>query len=737
MALQTKTLTANGARGYHKFTLIVNEESTSTTNNTSTLSFTFKIAPIQIGYNWSSHSTQKYTITIGSKTYSGTLANYNGSSTVTICSESNILIDHSSDGSKSITIGFVYDDAGSASYTPGDANSSATMILTNIARASIITSASSITLGNACNIKWTPASSSFKYKIKFSLGNWNHTTDFISPAKTSAYTYTGYTISGEVIADTNDSTIYGELPSSTSGTMKATLYTYNSSDTQIGSTSSKNFTVTIPSSIKPEVGEIELNPVNITLSNGTSVNLLVQGKNKLEVKLSDYKAGAGSTIKSYSFSGPSLSKTVTTSETSVDVATSGTISSYGTLTYTVKVTDARGRTNSSTAQIECYEYFAPSFKSFKAFRCYSDKTLATDGKYVLYSYATNGASVNSTNTRSTTIYYKKNSESTVYTASENPFGLGSDGNTVTATVWAEVTDLYGGKSTSSKITIPGTSRIFNIAQDGTGVAVGRFSSGGNLFECGWDASFEGNVSLATSLPIESGGTGASTSLGAEYNINGGMGESTTETGDDTPLVFKKLTPSESGGVFYYKKASNLWDYIAKKIRSIFGFSSNNVLPIANGGTGGTTANEASYNILGNMNEVTTAIGDTSPIVCRYMTPSASSGVVYTKEASLFWNYIASKMGSTSLYSGTLSSGSTTFTYGDYTAYVIKAIPYSSSDPVTMIIPKKMITTTATAYQMCDNQYWVGFKISYSDSTVTLTHNGGSSGAAIKAVYGLI
>ena len=52
MALQTKTLTANGSKGHHKFTLTVTEDSITTATNISTISFTFKISPVITGYDW-------------------------------------------------------------------------------------------------------------------------------------------------------------------------------------------------------------------------------------------------------------------------------------------------------------------------------------------------------------------------------------------------------------------------------------------------------------------------------------------------------------------------------------------------------------------------------------------------------------------------------------------------------------------------------------------------------------
>lgn len=389
------------------------------------------------------------------------------------------VITHNDDGSKSviISVNFKGYSVGGVGVSGFSVSGTHTITLTDIPRASSITSASNITLGNNCSIKWTPASSDFKYKIKFSLGNWNYTTEFITPNTTNAYTYTGYVISGTITA--NNTTIYAQLPTSTSGTMTAYLYTYNSSNTQIGNASSKTFTVSIPSSVKPTLGTITLDPTDI---NGK--NILVQGKNALTISVSGCSAGTGSSIKSYTFEGPSLSKTVTSTSASASTSVSS-VTSAGNLTYTVTVTDARGRTTSKSGTITCYEYYAPSFVSFNAYRADSSGAANINGTYLKCEYTSNKASVNNTNSTSVTIYY--NGASTTSTL----INLGN--NSTTYNVYAVVTDSYGGQGASSTITVFGQARILNITQDGTGFAIGKMAESSNLFECRWDAKFNGDI----------------------------------------------------------------------------------------------------------------------------------------------------------------------------------------------------------------------------------------------------
>ena len=376
-------------------------------------------------------------------------------------------VPHNSDGAKSIAV-----KISAALYLyKTNCTYSGSISLDTIPRASKITSASNITLPAACNIKWTPASSGFLYKIKFSLNDWSYTTGYIEPKTTSTYTYSAYTLSDA---------LYAYLPDSTSGTMTAVLTTYNASKVKIGSTSSKTFTVTIPSSVVPKIDSISLTPASINDS-----SILLQGKNQLTIKATGGAAGAGATIKSYTFSGPSMTSTTkATSSTSSSVSI-GPVSSSGSLTYTVKITDSRGRTATKTKSITCYAYSAPYISEFNAFRSYSSGDAAMDGKYFKCTYKSYCSSVNNTNSVTVTAYYKTGSTTKTKNISGGSAIIALGDNTKTYTVYLKITDKYSGTSTSQTITIFGDSRVLNITADGTGVALGKKATTKSLFETVW------------------------------------------------------------------------------------------------------------------------------------------------------------------------------------------------------------------------------------------------------------
>lgn len=139
----TKTITANGSKGHHRFSLKVNEDKTS--ENSSFMSYSFTIAPIQTGWDWASWGNLiSYVIKIGDNTYNGTIPAYNGSSTITLSSSNNIEIPHNSDGTKTINISFSVTDTTGVNYTCGNASSSSTLTLSVLHKAPEITTVSVI-----------------------------------------------------------------------------------------------------------------------------------------------------------------------------------------------------------------------------------------------------------------------------------------------------------------------------------------------------------------------------------------------------------------------------------------------------------------------------------------------------------------------------------------------------------------------------------------------------------------
>lgn len=89
---------------------------------------------------------------------------------------------------------------------------------------------------------------------------------------------------------------------------------------------------------------------------------------------------------------------------------------------------------------------------------------------------------------------------------------------------------------------------------------------------------------------------------------------------------------------------------------------------------------------------------------------------------------------TSLYNGTLTSGSITFNYGNYNFYVIIGRPSSTASRASLVVPKIMLTTSAVSFQIADESNYKSFNLSYSGSTVTLSIQGGNG--QVNRVFGI-
>ena len=136
------SITSNGSNGHHKFTLTVTNklEATSTKDNASTVSFSFVLSSLGGGWNWEQWGANiTYTVTINGAKYTGSIANYDGYSDVTLKSGA-FAVKHNDDGNKTISYSFSVTDTSGQNYTCGSSSASGTMALTTIPRYLSITS---------------------------------------------------------------------------------------------------------------------------------------------------------------------------------------------------------------------------------------------------------------------------------------------------------------------------------------------------------------------------------------------------------------------------------------------------------------------------------------------------------------------------------------------------------------------------------------------------------------------
>lgn len=449
--------------------------------NTSTVTVILKLANHYALY--ASSLTGSYISVGGSKTNYSKSISYGGSTTTTTeLTRKTVTVTHNSEGAATCNIAGTFVMNGSyRGSSVGTMSVNQTITLPKIARSSSFTVSNSINTGSALSGTVTPSSSGFNHKIQLKLGSVVKDTITLA-AGTTAFSYT---------------IPHSWFPSSTSGTITAVLQTYNGS-TLVGS-ASKNVTANVPVSVVPSISAFTAT----IAANGLS-GLYVQGKTTAKLTATA-TAGSGSSIKSYTYSGPNVTASANSTTTMVNSITTAVITSSGTLTYTVKVQDNRGRTASKTVSISVSSYAPPAIGAISVQRCTSDGTITDSGTYARYTVNSTYASVGGKNTRTVTVAYSSNNgssysaETTLQAVSDTSgsktgtYGGGAFAIASSYIIRFTIKDAYGATH-SVTTSLQSAARPINIRSNGKGVAIGGMSTK-NEFEVSMPADFNSTVNI--------------------------------------------------------------------------------------------------------------------------------------------------------------------------------------------------------------------------------------------------
>ena len=334
------------------------------------------------------------------------------------------------------------------------------------------------------------------------------------------------------------------IPNATSGTATVSVTTYASGGLELG-TDTYSFTITAPASAVPT---ISLAAARIDNSVPSSWGIYVQGQSgvRITATASGYQ---GSTISSYTISGGA------TGTQSSNVFTISVIYSSGTITYTVKVTDSRGRTATASISISVVAYSAPSFSSTDAFRCVAGGTASDTGTYISAKATGTFSSVSSKNSMTLKVQYALSTSSAYSTAviltngTASIIGNGSIDINYSFKVKFTLSDQF---NTIEKILNVGTA-AFTVffRQGGNGVAFGKVSERANALEINgdWDI-YHGSEKISGTVPITRGGTGGTTAAAARSNLGAVAKTGDTMTGNlniqGTLYPSMLLLPTNSG-----------------------------------------------------------------------------------------------------------------------------------------------------------------------------------------------
>ena len=437
--------------------LKVTQESQSITNNTSVIRIKWTSTQSGSSYN-SNTKTAYYWVSVNGGTEKKYSVSYTlpKSTTKTIVNKT-LTVSHNSAGKCSVKVRTQMNTGISA----GTIKKSASLTLSTIPRKSTLTVANG-TLGTAQNLTITEKASAFNHKLTYSCGDVSGYILGSSSETSSALTTTW----------TPPLSLASQNTTGTSVSIVFTLYTY-SGTTLIGSNSYTN-SFAILDSIKPTVPTISLSdPIGLFSTYGG----YVQNKSKVEVTASA-SSSYGATIQSYAV------------YLNGNIYNGAILTSSGTNTISVTATDSRGRSTSNSVQINVLPYSKPTI---------SLQATKSDDNLIL-KYTLTYSSLNSKNKVKIDIYSSpsliKNTTTIVSnsTLTSNTFTINIDPDMTYNNVYAKVTDALGEYNTSTKSTIWGSERIFNVHPSGTGIGFGKKVSSENLFECKWPTQFLDSVS---------------------------------------------------------------------------------------------------------------------------------------------------------------------------------------------------------------------------------------------------
>ena len=527
-------------------------DSQSVANNTSTVTAKVQLVSTGSSYTINSSASKSGSLTINGTKYTFNFtASLSGNQTKTLFTKT-VTVAHGSDGTKTCSFSATCGINVTLSGTYyGNIPVSGSGVFNTIARASTIssvTSSVSVNGTNAVTVAIDRKSSSFTHTVVFSFGSYSKTT-------TGVGTSTSYAIPQSWL---------NAIPNGTSGTAKVTVTTYSGS-TKIGSAVSKNFTLTVPSTVVPTISAVTLSEAVTGIA--AQFGGYVQNKSKIAVKITA-SGTLSSTIKSYK-------TTIQGANFTAASFTSGVLTKSGTSTVTITVTDSRGRTASTTRSITVNAYTAPKINKFTAIRANGLGAADDNGTMALATTKFSVSSVNDKNSKSYVVEYRPKASDTwkeaqvgsVYSYDSNMLlNIDLDPD-VSYDLRLSVSDYFGTTVAYSEVATAFTLLDFNAS--GKGVAFGKVSELANGMEVDMDMSIYKNIFMGGSkLTDDEKNMYFQSSETAQYIHNcklyGGNGTSVT-----------------SIGCWDSERAHGIWRYLSSTQNLVF--DANVKVTRANGG----------------------------------------------------------------------------------------------------------------------------------------------------------
>ena len=387
---------------------------------------------------------------------------------------------HNSDGTRQITLVFTANCTYSASI--GSANGSVILSLPAIPRITTPT-ISAVTLGSVATITLAPASSAFLHTLRAKFGARAETT---IASQTSATSISWTPPLDEANVAPNATSVGG------------TLYCDTYSNGVLLGTTQVSISTVIPASVIP-TGSLSFSEAEAGMA--AQFSCFVQRKSKLSITISS--AGV------YGSSISSVSTAVNGAMYSGNSFSTNELTTAGTNTIRVTITDSRGRTTILTNTFEVVAYDAPSVQSMAVFRCDVAGNASNTGTYAMVAVTGAISSVNNKNTRVLKIGYKRKSE-TYYT--DTTFTLpayavngsyrigGSLSNQYNYDIRVTLGDYFG--EAYGYVDLSTAEVVLSVRSTGMGLAVGKVAEE-DSFDVGWPARFRENVQFNDAVTFSS------------------------------------------------------------------------------------------------------------------------------------------------------------------------------------------------------------------------------------------
>lgn len=440
----------------NKYSLILKcwEDSYSIENNTSRVYWWVGIRSNTQYHNHQGLSEHYNVVVNGSTVHNADHTVSCGSGQTVGIADGYTTVSHNADGSKSISVSASFSCGSTAYYAPRSGSCSGSLTLTTIPRA---TSPSidkpSLECGSTIKISGTSASSNFSHKVYVT---WNGTKTQIgtiaSGTTTPSFSYTIPTAWEK------------NIPDSTSGIATFTLETISGS-TSVGS-KTVNATIKVRSGVVPSIGTVSISDTNSICA---GIGQYVQSQSKLKFSIAT-SGNQGSTITSVS--------TKFNNQTYIgSTFTTQAIQNSGTLTYTITVTDSRGRTATKSGSITVVAYSPPSLTKVSAKRANSGYAVdESSGTYALLHFKVGFTSLSNKNVTSFYIQYRASGTSswTKINSWANNYTLEQDykaGNLFTSTTTTYeiafgVKDKFMSDYSWQIVTVTPTYTLINFGKDG-------------------------------------------------------------------------------------------------------------------------------------------------------------------------------------------------------------------------------------------------------------------------------